>query len=343
MPHFNRWPGSVLLLFAALASTRCNPVAGQEVALSPNLANQLRHNLHVVLASGRVVASGEFAGRSLNWSTQSGERREQLKIDLTGGNPSIDYELTTAEFRIVLEMDDGRALRIRRLPQAGGKAKFLEFMQPAEGNLTVVVGENPPEKSWTFRSVWHLLIAEPELVRTEIEPLLRLLRPGWPLASEGQAIEVALYKHVDTQHSYDRQAWAALVEKLRSPQYVERLEADRQLRELGRVVVPYLQNLPTLQLDAEQAYRIRMIVRSHGTEHAEDSPESAAAWLAADPEVWFALARRATGKQRTKAATQLGRLLGEPVELDPAASGPTLEAQLAKIRDRIDRLHPASD
>lgn len=331
----------VCVLTIVATTTTCGTATAQEIVLSPNLANQLRHNLHVGLTSGRVAASGEFTGRSLNWSTQSGDRREQLKIDLTAGNPSIDYELSTADFRIVLELDDGRALRIRRLPQAAGKTKFLELVQPSEGNLTVVVGENPPEKSWTFGSVWHLLIAEPELVRTEIEPLLRLLRPGWPLASEGQAIEAALYKQVDAQRSYDRQAWAALVEKLRSPHYVERLEADRQLRELGQVVVPYLQHLSPPQLDAEQAYRIRMIVRSHGTEHAEDSPETAAAWLAADPEIWFALAGRSVGPLRTKAATQLGLLLGEPVELDPAASGETLRTQLAKIRGQIDRLHPA--
>lgn len=338
MSLYFRIIGFCLLATAAIAD---GPAAAQEIALSPNLANHLRQNIHVGLSSGRVVARGEFSGRNLNWSTQSGERREQLKIDLTAGEPSIDYELSTADFRIVLKMEDGRALHIRRLPQAAGNTKFLELVQPAEGNLTIVMGENPPEKSWTFDSIWHLLIADPDLVRTEIEPLLRLLRPGWPLVSEGQAIEAALYKQVDAERSYDRQAWAALIEKLRSPHYVERLEADRQLRELGQVVVPYLQHLSPQQLDAEQAYRIRMIVRSHGTEHAEDSPDSAAAWLAADPEIWFALAGRTVGPQRVKAATQLGLLLGEPVELDPAARDETLRAQLAKIRGQIDRLHPA--
>jgi hypothetical protein len=328
----------VFTILAAAALSRSS--AAQEIVLSPNLANQLRQNLNVSLAAGRVVALGRFEGRSLNWSTQSGENREQMKIDLTGPNPSIDYELSTAEFKIVLELDDGRALRIRRLPQGTGQAKFLEFVQPAEGDLKIVVGQNPPEKSWTFASVWHLLIAEPELVRTEVEPLLRLLRPGWPLASEGQAIEAALYKQVDAERSYDRQAWASLVEKLRSQHYVERIEADRQLRELGQVIVPYLQHLSPQQLDAEQAYRIRMIVRSHGTERAEDSPETAATWLAADPEVWYSLARRASGSQRTKAALQLGLLLGEPVQLDPAAAGASLDEQLTKIRGQIDRLHP---
>lgn len=336
--HFRSTAGVILSIVAVFAID--GPAAGQEIALSPSLANQLRHNLHVGLASGRVVAAGEFSGRSLNWSSQSGDRREQLKIDLTGGAPSLDYELSGPEFRIVVELDDGRALRIRRLPQGEGKTKFLELVQPADGELTIVVGENPPEKSGKFGSIWHLLVAEPELVHTDIEPLLRLLRPGWPLVSEGQAVEAALYRQVDAERSYDRQAWAVLVEKLRSPQYVERLKADRQLRELGKVVVPYLQHMSPQKLDAEQAYRIRMIVRSYGTENAEDSPETAAGWLSADPEIWYALSQRAVGPQRTKVAVQLGLLLGQPVELDPVASGAALQAQLVKIRGQIDRLQP---
>jgi hypothetical protein len=331
-----------LLPAIVVAAAACGSAAAQEIALSPNLANHLRGNLNVGLISGRVVAGGEFTGRSLNSSSESGDRREQLKVDLTGVTPSVDYELSTAAFRIVLELDDGRALRIRRLPQGEGQTKFLEFLQPAEGNITVVVGANPPERSWSFDSMWHLLVAEPELVRTEIEPLLRLLRPGWPLTSEGQAVEAALYRQIDVQRNYDRRAWTELVEKLRSPHYVERLEADRKLRDLGQVVVPYLQHLPTQHLDAEQAYRIRLIVRSQGGERGEDSPETVAAWLVADPEIWYALARRTEGPQRTRATVQLGLLLGEPVTLAPDATGEALQTQLAEIRALIDRLQPSA-
>jgi hypothetical protein len=261
-----------------------------------------------------------------------------MTIDLNRQAPSIDYELTTSSFQVSLQLDDGNSLRIRRVPQGDGKVKYLELHQPAEGPITVTVGQNPPEKSWTADSLWHLVVAEPELVRTELEPLLRLMRPGWPLASEGQAIEQSLYKQVDVERNYDRQAWAELVDQLRSSNYADRLEADRRLRELGQVVVPYLRNLAASRLDAEQAYRIRMIVRRYGAGADEDTPDTAASWLAADPDIWVALAPRSVGPQRDKVRAQLSLILGEPVVLDSAAAGDTLQSQLAKIREQIHRL-----
>src|SRR4051812_43898272 len=102
----------VLAAFAGVAQH----LAAQEIAVSPSLANQLRY-LKVGLVAGRVTASGTFSGRSFDSSTQSPERREKLTVDLTSPAPSIDYELSTTGFRIVLEMNDGDTLRIERTPQ----------------------------------------------------------------------------------------------------------------------------------------------------------------------------------------------------------------------------------
>jgi hypothetical protein len=327
----------VLVVAVVAFAAPSQPAPAQEIALSPNLANNLRY-IHVGMTSGRVKAVSQFPGRSLNSSTESQDRREKLTIDLNSAAPSIDYELSTSGFQVVLNLDDGNTLRIRRMPQGDGKTKYLEFHQPAEGPITVTIGQNPPEKTYSADSLWHLLVAEPEMARTELEPLLRLMRPGWPLASEGQAIEQSLYKQVDVERNYDRQAWAELVNQLRAANYADRIEADRRLRELGQVVVPYLRNLAVNRLDAEQAYRIRMIVRRYGAGADEDSPETAASWLAADPEIWLALAPRTTAAQRAKVRTQLALILGEPVVFDADASGETLKAQLAKIREQINRL-----
>jgi hypothetical protein len=102
-------------------------------------------------------------------------------------------------------------------------------------------------------------------------------------------------------------------------------------------VIPYLRNLDLRQLDAEQAFRIRMIVRSYGSDDDEDTPDAAADWLAADPEIWYSLAARAVGPQRTKVRTQLALILGEPVVLDDDTTGEKLQMQLAKIREQVSR------
>jgi len=320
-----------------LATATPVPVVAQEIALSPNLANQLRSILQVRMSAGRVTAGSQFNGRSMNSSTQSQDRQEKLTIDLTGNAPSIDYELSTQDFRVIVDMDEGNVLRILRTPQADGKSTRFDFRQPSEGKLTVTIGENPPERIYQADSVWHLAIAEPEMTRTELEPLLRLLRPGWPLVSEATAIEQALFKQIDVSRGFDRQSWSVLVAQLRSHSYVERNEADRRLRELGQVVVPYLRNISNAELDAEQNYRIRTIIRRYGSGATEDSPETASTWLAADPEVWYALAARTDAKHREAARAQLAMLLGEPVVLDSDATGDALIAQLATIRKQIDR------
>lgn len=337
-PQTVRLTSAVVVVMSAIFSA----AQGQEVALSPNLANQFRY-VHVGMTAGRVAATSQFSGRSLNSSTQSDDRREQLTIDLTGTAPAIDYELSTAGFSVVLQLDNGNDLKIRRNPLAEGKSKYLEFHQPTEGPIVVTIGQNPVERKIVVESIWHLLIAEPELMRTDVEPLLRLMRPGWPLVSEGQAIELSLYKQVDVERNFDRQAWSTLVEQLRAENYADRVAADRRLRELGRVVVPYLRNLPVGQLDAEQAYRVRMIVRRYGTAAEEDSPDTAASWLAADPDIWLALAGRASGTQRTKVRSQLTLILGEPVVLDADAAGDVLQSQLAKIREQISRMRAAQN
>lgn len=312
--------------------------AAQEVSVSPNLANNLKY-VQVSVKSGRITAASAFAGRNLNSSSQSNDRREQLSLDLTGGAPSLNYDLSTATFRIVVELVRGETVRIRRSAIGDAKVKPLDFFQPADGKLKVKVGEQDEERTIEADSLWHLLLADPELARTELEPLLRLLKPGWPLVLTSQTIEQTLYRQIDSERRYDRIAWSALVEQLRSSKYSDRLDADRKLRELGQIVVPYLRNLNPKQLDAEQAFRIRTIVRSYGGEREEDAPENAADWLSADPELWYALATRAVGPQRAKVRTQLTQILGEPVVLDDEAKDDVLKAQLAKIREQIDRLH----
>lgn len=309
----------------------------QELTVSPNLANNLKY-VQVGIKQGRIGATSAFAGRNLNSSSQSNDRREQLSLDLTGGAPSINYELTTATFRIVLQMTHGDAVRIQRTPVGESTVRPLEFYQPAEGKIAVKLGPASDERTLTADSVWHLFVAEPELAQKEFEPLLRLLKPGWPLILTSQGIEQALYRQVDSQRTYDRDAWTALVEQLRSNKYADRVEADRKLRELGQIVVPYLRNLNEKQLDAEQAFRIRTIVRSYGSERDEDVAETAADWLAADPEIWYALATRAAGPQRAKVRTQLSQILDEPVVLDDEAKDDVLKSQLAKLREQIDRL-----
>lgn len=329
---------------ALLASCAAQPAASlraDELQVSPNLANQLRY-VQVTMNAGRVAAAGTFSGRSLDSSSQTQERREKLRVDMNGESPSISYELTSPTMQVSLTVENGDTLRIRRTPVGDGKSTAIDIDQPSEGKITVAVGQGPQAKKYVVDSWWHLYAADPDFVRKEIEPLLRLLRPGWPVAASGQEVVDSLFRRVDAERNYDRQAWSKLVDQLRGQHYVDRIEADRSLRELGQIVIPYLRGLDEKRLDAEQLFRIRKIVQSYNGTVDDDSPDAAAQWLSADPEIWYALATRASAAQRTKVRAQLAVILGEPVVLDAEATGETLAKQLAAIRGQLDRIKSSS-
>lgn len=329
----------------AVAATFCGGSArvaqAQLMELSPQLQGTLRY-IHVGMVAGRVTATAAFSGRSFTSNTQSEERQENLRVDMTGQAPGVDYQLTTKTFKVSVEMTNGNQLKITRAPVNGGPMKPLEFTQPAEGRITIKVGDGADAKTYEADSLWHLMTAEPDLAKNDLEPLLRLLRPGWSLSSITKSIEESLFKQAGNSTNFDRRAWGALVAQLGSVKYVDREDADRRLRELGQTVVPFLRNLNAGQLDPEQAYRIRVIVRRYQSDEKDDSPDTAAGWLAADPEIWYALAVRSPANRREVIREQLERILGEPTKLDADASGEKLTAQLAAIRGQIDRLKRAT-
>lgn len=333
--------GLSLAVLAALFMPTIRDVQAEDLQVSPNLANQLRY-VHIAMQAGRVTAAGSMPGRTLDSSAQTQDRREKLRVDLNGVAPSISYELFAPTVQLTLSLDDGGTLRIRRTPVGDSKSPAVSVDQPAEGRITISVGQGAEAKRYSVDSWWHLYAAEPDFVRNEIEPLLRLLRPGWPVAAGGQEVIDSLYRRVDAERNFDRQAWTKLVERLRGARYVDRVEADRGLRELGQIVVPYLRSLDEKRLDAEQIYRIRMIVRTYNDKIDDDSPEATAQWLAADPEIWYSLAARADAARRTKIRTQLSLILGQPVKLDDDASGETLTKQLAEIRRQLDQIKSAA-
>jgi len=313
----------------------------QLMELSPQLQGTLRY-IHVGMVGGRVAATAAFSGRSFTSNTQSEERQENLRVDMTGQAPGVDYQLTTKTFKVSVELTNGTQLKIVRSPLNGGTMKALEFNQPPEGRITVKIGDGAEAKSYEADSLWHLMTAEPDLAKNDLEPLLRLLRPGWSLSSITKSIEESLFKQAGATMNFDRRAWGALVAQLGSKKYVDREDADRRLRELGQTVVPFLRNLNSSQLDPEQAFRIRVIVRRYQSDEKDDSPETAAGWLAADPEIWYALAVRSPENRREAIREQLERILGESTTLDADAKGEKLAAQLGAIRGQIDRLKKAT-
>ena len=174
-------------------------------------------------------------------------------------------------------------------------------------------------RHYTGASLWHLWLAEPEVCRQHLLPLLEALRPDWRLKERVAQIEEELLKAAAAGQLPDRQGWTALVAQLSDDRFSKREAADRELRALGPIVVPFLERLDLARLEPEQQLRVRRILTGMRRDMEEDPPQQVAAWLTADAGVWLAMLDRPQESTRRAAKTQLARLLGTIVQFDPAA------------------------
>ena len=312
----------------------------QEIAMSPNFSNQLAQ-IHVGVRSGRITATPRFMNRNLSSNVKSDDREESLRVDTSGFTATIEYRLSTKAFQVDVLLDRGRELRIRRTPKLPDGPAPFEFHQSPDGKLSMTVGAGAARKTTDFATLWHVFLAEPEVARNDLEPLLHLLRAGWSPSVTGHAVEEELLKQAHTARSYDRRLWRTLVDQLGDEGYAERESADRRLRDMGKVTVPFLRSLDLGALDAEQRFRVRAILRRYGTEDSDDDPEGVAEWLAADVEIWYALAARSKPAQRAVIRSQLSMLLGRPIDLRDESTGEAFESELKAIREHIDGMQRA--
>ncbi|MGQ9576670.1 MAG: hypothetical protein ACUVUC_15285 [Thermoguttaceae bacterium] len=308
--------------------------AGQAPPLSTRLADAVRHSwIQFQLSSGRVVLKPI---RRLQTSTSStiDSRRERLTVRTAGPDPAIDYELTTPDQQLSVRFTAANRLEIRRIPKGDSRIVPIEFQQPAAGPVWLKVGGSEPREHQA-PSLWHLFLAEPALCREQLAPLLNYLRPDWDLPTTAEQIAALLVQSASGGSSPDHKRWAELVKQLGDDRFAKREAADRQLREAGRAVVAYLQQLDPSRLDAEQQFRIRRIILALTDTGADDTPEQVAAWLLYDPAAWLTLLCHQTEATRRAAARQLEVLLGNPIEFDPAADPQTRARQIDTLRARL--------
>lgn len=321
-------------LAAALAlASGAAAVRGQNPPIGQNLAAQLRW-LQLSVVGGRMTLLSDQINNLAETQAKLRDRQERLRIGVADGLPSIGYELTGKDVEFQLEINQREKIEIRRRSLGEEPASSLEFIQQPGRNVTLEVTSDGQTERRDAPTLWHLWLADPELCRKNLEPLLKILAPGWKLDADAEQITRLLLAGAEDSAPRS-QEWDALVAQLGDPQYARREAADRQLREAGQAALPYLTMLDPRELDAEQRFRIRRIVSRLQTDTQEDTPERAAAWLRADPRIWLALARRPELETRATAGRQLQALLGADVVFDAAADPPTREAQLLKIAERL--------
>jgi hypothetical protein len=322
-------------LAALVCAVSAGLAPGQVPKMSPSLDGQMRLFEPRVIA-GRIVAISSHAGQNTSSSRNGSDRRERLSIKLTQSGPSVSYELTTPSEQIGFEIVAGDRVTLRRQYRTEQGTASTEFYQIPDRPIIVLSGPADASVRFEAPTLWHLFLAEPELCRQQIVPLLELMRPDWPVRHLADEIEERLCRASETPVLPDQGAWEQWVAELGGNRYSQRQTADRRLRESGPRVLPFLQRIDRARLDMEQSRRIRDIIRSIAGEEDEDTADRATLWLVDDPRAWYALTAREEVAKRRLAAEQLARLLKGPIEFDPIAPAAIRQVQRAALAKRIE-------
>lgn len=289
------------------------------------------------LILGRLTAT-QIRGGQKTCSQKSGpddSRHELLSVTGGGPTPSIRYERVDKEQWLTVEILKRNEVFIRRQPQPGSQTTRLEFVQPRQGPVKVVVGDpDQPLVEVSAASLWHLLLAEPELCTAELLPTLELLRPHWNLIAQATRIESELFLAANRSSGQSLTEVRDLVTALGSPEFAQRQLADRQLRAMGVVVLTQFKQLDRSTLSREQRQRIDRIESDLIVLRA-DTPERIVAWLLNDQSVWLSMLSRGDATKRQVAAARLSAAYPAAHQFDPLAEEAQRRKQIDALRLRI--------
>jgi hypothetical protein len=290
--------------------------------------------LRARIISGRVVFAATRLGTMNDAAKQDG-REERLSIRVVSREITASYEMSSEDEALLLDVKGRSELHVRWSPKGDAGPLAVDFRQPPKDPLRLSVGSQAEVRTYEAASLWHLFLAQPEACHKHLAPLLSVLNRQWDISRTAAEVEAALVRAAAEGDLPDPRRWAELVEQLADDKFSRREAADRELRDLGRVVFTYLRQLDASQLDAEQHYRVRRILISLSASWDDDTPQQIAAWLAGDPTVWLSMLSRESESTRRLAAERLEALLGEPIEFDPAAEAQQREAQIERLHARL--------
>ena len=320
----------------ALAARSALGQVGDVPAIEASPAVAVRvHWIQFNMVSGRIAATSSLSvQKMLVQSGRRSNRRESLAIEINAGICGMEYHADADDDQLQIKVEGGNQVSVRRTRP--GNHYLLKFDQQPDQPLSMSLEQGDVKRQWEADGFWQLYLAEPDVMRVHLVPLLELLHPSWQLSATAAEVEDALVRTRDAivRNEPDRKRWSRLVDELGSPKFAEREGAQRELYKAGQAVVPYLQSLNRSRLDAEQVARIGAIMESLSIDY-EDHVQRVAAWLANDERVWLSLMTRDDVARRRIAVEQLGRLLGHDVEFQPEAPLETRRQQIDRLRQRL--------
>ena len=260
--------------------------------------------------------------------------RQSLSVAAEGGDPAVSYQSINAERRVSVEVIDGDQVEIRVEPRGTATTPSIRLLQPKQGPLSLTVQTEQARHTIRADSLWHLLLADPQRCTKHLIPVLEWLRPNWQLTETASQIEQALFGLSEDGPKLSQATVKRLVQQLGSERFRERQAAERELGNLGQVVVSHLKRLPQETLSSEQNARIRGLLTKLSVRDA-DRAERIAIRLLSDPAIWFILLSHADATKRKQAHAQLERICQQQLVFQPEGSATTRQRQIKQIQRRL--------
>ncbi len=286
------------------------------------------------MVSGRVsLVGGGFGTRST--SSTGPAQSESLQMRFTEDETFLSYQLNIPTEVFLVTVSAKQAIRLERRPTGKASFRAVTYVQKPGQEVVLLVGSDERTESIEAPSLWHLLLAVPDLCREHLLPMLATLSPHWDLEEVSKEIERGLLQGESSSALADRSRWTALLDQLADDSFARREAADRELRAAGPAALGYLRRLSLAALMPEQQHRIRRMMDAGGSENGNDTVDEVIAWLSGDAHAWLALADRPELASRQTAATRLGEILGEPIAFDPQAAPADRARQIDALRERL--------
>jgi hypothetical protein len=288
------------------------------------------------ILQGRLTASAvsQTQNRAASAAHPSGLPAETLTATGPCEKPTVRYERVCAREALLIDIVRGTEVSITREPRGEAKTARVMFEQVTGKDLLLSVEKDGKEQKYAGPSLWHLLLAEREVCREHLLPVLARLRSDWVFERRAANLEAALVDLYRSGAIEQRRRCAALVDQLSAGSFQARQQADRELRGMGQLALSYFSRLDPTRLDSEQRQRLKKIADDLAV-FSGDTPERAAAWMLDDKSIWLALLAHEAPEYRHTAALQLSRICDRPIEFDPAAAEIERKAQIERLRERL--------
>jgi hypothetical protein len=263
-----------------------------------------------------------------------GQVSESICIRSVGAAAAVQYEYASPRERLTVEAVGSERVEIHRTPVKDGLPVEWHLRQAPGQEIVLTIGAGASRREFSAPTFWRLMLAEPDVVRDCVIPVLEALRPDWGLRAQAAAMETRLYELAADAPAPNVARWQELVSQLSDPRFARREAAERQLRAVGAPLAAFLLELDQRRLDAEQRTRMASIRRAL-LETGEDTPARVASRMLYDQGAWLILVAREDATQRAAAARHLCKICPEAVAFDPQADQAVRRTQLKQLRRQI--------